>query len=125
MLLHRFFSVNADKVGKELLSVSGSTSGEADSHLITAKQIWDNLCGVLVEIAPMVEIPRPSAIPASQHIRFQEFIQRNSHRNTDGVRDIFLESPIPKVGSGLADSLNWLNAWFFEGSHTTFYLFAM
>jgi len=124
MLLHRYFHVNADKVGKELLSSSGPpVSQDSEQGPSGGKQTWDNLCATLVEIGAPLEIPKPSAIPASQHPRFQEFIQRNSHRNTDGVRDIFLESPVPKVCGctclwSLSDTLP-------IGSHPSLYPFAV
>ncbi len=91
MLLHRYFRVNADKVGKELLSYPGvPNSQDPESSMVGGKQTWDVLCATLVEIGEPLEIPRPTMVPAVQHPRFQDFLQRNGHRNLDSVREIFL-----------------------------------
>ncbi|KAG8959528.1 Ras GTPase activating protein ira2 [Tulasnella sp. 419] len=96
MMLHRFFHANADRVGKELLSYPGpSMPRDGEQPTSGGKQTWDVLCATLVEIGAPMEVPKPPMIPSSQHVRFQEFLQRNGHRNTESVREIFQETQTP------------------------------
>ncbi|KIO22012.1 hypothetical protein M407DRAFT_28426 [Tulasnella calospora MUT 4182] len=96
MILHRFFRTNADKVGKELLSYPNHPSSrESEQASASGKQTWDVLCATLVEIGEPLEIPRPTPLNATQHMRFRDFIQRNGQRNMDGVKDIFLSPAGP------------------------------
>lgn len=102
MLLHRFFRVNADKVGKELLSYpSVPASRESEQAIAGGKQTWDVLCATLVEIGDPLEIPKPPMIASAAHVRFQEFLQKNAHRNMDSVKDVFLAPVGPQVSARL------------------------
>ncbi|KAI0040644.1 hypothetical protein FA95DRAFT_1647858 [Auriscalpium vulgare] len=91
LVLHRFFAKNADKVGKELLSLS-KPSAEGDATAINGKRAWTALCGALVELGQPVEIPRVSSIPSSQHRDYLDLISRYHHRNVSPVREIFVET---------------------------------
>jgi len=51
VVLHRFFHKHADKIGKELLSFS-KPSSEGDSTNVAGKQVWDELCALLVDLGP-------------------------------------------------------------------------
>ncbi|KAG8905759.1 Ras GTPase activating protein ira2 [Tulasnella sp. 403] len=97
MLLHRYFRANTDKVGKELLSYPSTPSArDAEQTPAGGKQTWDVLCATLVEIGDPLEIPKPSAMTSAQHALFQDFLQRNGHRNMDSVKEIFLGSAAPQ-----------------------------
>ncbi|KAI0065862.1 hypothetical protein BV25DRAFT_1988944 [Artomyces pyxidatus] len=91
LVLHRFFAKNADKVGKELLSLS-KPSAEGDATAINGKRAWTALCGALVDLGQPIEIPRISTIPTSQHRDYQDLLARYHHRNVAAVRDIFVET---------------------------------
>jgi hypothetical protein len=98
MILHRFFHHHADKIGKELLSYSGPmVQQQGTESEVSGKQTWDILCAALVEMGAPIEIPRPTRLHSSQHIRYLDFLQRNGVRNMDSVKDIFQETRTPKV----------------------------
>lgn len=99
LLLHRFFRVHADKIGKELLSYTGASARDPEHASAGGKQTWDVLCATLVEIGDPQEIPPPNGTSSAQNTRFKEFLAKNGHRNTDGVRDIFLASVDSQVRS--------------------------
>ncbi|KAG9027475.1 Ras GTPase activating protein ira2 [Tulasnella sp. JGI-2019a] len=108
LLLHRFFRVHADKIGKELLSYTGTPSRDLEHSSVGGKQTWDVLCATLVEIGDPQEIPSPNG-SSGQNPRFKEFLLKNGHRNTDGVRDIFLVSMDPHDHPVFILSLHKLN----------------
>ncbi|KAG8886533.1 Ras GTPase activating protein ira2 [Tulasnella sp. 331] len=109
LLLHRFFRVHADKIGKELLSYSGASARDPEHSSPGGKQTWDVLCATLVEIGDPQEIPPPNGASSVQSPRFKEFLVKNGHRNTDGVRDIFLASVDPEEHPVFILSLHKLN----------------
>ena len=98
LLLHRFFRVNADKIGKELLSYPSAPGRDPEIAGVSGKQTWDVLCATLVEIGDPEEIPPPTGPPLSQNMKFKDFLAKAAHRNTDGVRDIFVASGDNRVG---------------------------
>jgi hypothetical protein len=95
IVLHRYFEKHADKIGKELLSQS-KTSPEVDP---TGKRAWVGLCAALVELGKPMDVPRLSPYSSAEHKEFLDLLSRYSHRNTDSVRDIFVETPVPKVST--------------------------
>ncbi|KZV91150.1 hypothetical protein EXIGLDRAFT_693968, partial [Exidia glandulosa HHB12029] len=83
IFLQRFFQLNADKVGKELLSYQGHDSSN------TGKKTWDMLCTALVELDPPIERPQLIPLDSQRHPKLLDFLQRNQHRNTESVRQLF------------------------------------
>jgi hypothetical protein len=100
IVLHRFFEKHADKIGKELLSLSKPCS-ESDQTAISGKGAWDGLCAALVDLGQAPEVPRLSPYATAEHREYQDLMSRYAHRNTDAVRDLFVETPAPKVCIGL------------------------
>ncbi|KDQ15349.1 hypothetical protein BOTBODRAFT_54648 [Botryobasidium botryosum FD-172 SS1] len=98
LILHRFLTAHADKVGRELLSYNGPAAQRTDGNEDSApegKRVWDTLVSTLVDMGTPGETPRPKLVPSTQHALYLEFMQRNSHRNTDAVRNILVEAPAP------------------------------
>jgi hypothetical protein len=96
-VLHRFFVAQYDKIGKELLS-QGKSSNEDDSTS-EGKQAWDAVCAALLAIGPALEIPQLSSTPRIDHEGYIDLMKRYSHRNSDAMREIFVETSMPEVGT--------------------------
>lgn len=90
IVLHRFFEKHADKVGKELLSLSKS-SKEGEAAVIGGKKAWDTLCAALVEMGQPLEIPRLTQETAAKYEPYREFMTRLADRNRDAVSALFKE----------------------------------
>lgn len=101
-MLHRFFDKHADKIGKELLSLS-KPSGEGDPSAINGKRAWDGLCALLVDLGSPLEVPRPSSLPCSDHKEYLDLMARYARRDTASVEEIFLETAVPPVCSVVAE----------------------
>lgn len=95
IVLHRFFDKHADKIGKELLSISKPS--ETDSSAITGKRAWDNLCTLLVDLGPALEIPKLSSMSTSDHPGYLQVMSHFLNRSTDSVAEIFIEADVPPV----------------------------
>jgi hypothetical protein len=94
--LHRFFDRHADKIGKELLSLSKPVQ-EDDTVALHGKRAWDGLCTLLVDFGPPYAVPRPAAQTRIQHAEYQSLIERKAGRDTSEVADIFVTVPTPEV----------------------------
>ena len=89
-MLHRFFEKHADKVGKELLSLSKS-SKEGEAAVVGGKKAWDTLCAALVEMGQPLEIPRLTEETSATYEVYREFMIRLADRSTDAVAPLFKE----------------------------------
>lgn len=98
IVLHRFFDKHADKIGKELLSLS-KPSSEGDPAAINGKRAWDGLCALLVDLGSPLEVPRPSSLTSAEHKDYLDLMARYARRDTSLVEEIFLETPVPPVCS--------------------------
>ena len=96
IVLHRFFEKHADKVGKELLSLSKS-SNEGEAAVIGGKKAWDTLCAALVEMGQPLGVPRLHTESASTLACYRDFMGRYSDRNTEPVANVF-QHVATKVG---------------------------
>jgi hypothetical protein len=96
IVLHRFFSKHADKVGKELLSFM-KPSAEGDPSAINGKRAWDALCSALVDLGQPIEVPRLSAMSSSDHREYLDLVARYDRNDVTAVRDIFVEAGVGKV----------------------------
>ncbi|GLB34218.1 putative GTPase-activator protein for Ras-like GTPases [Lyophyllum shimeji] len=94
IVLHRFFDKHADKIGKELLSLS-KPSTEGDASALSGKRAWDGLCALLVDLGPPLEVPRPSALAHQAHPEYVDLVTRYCGRDTRQVEEIFLETGVP------------------------------
>lgn len=95
IVLHRFFSKHADKVGKELLSFLKPTI-EGDASAINGKRAWDALCSALVDLGQPIEVPRLSVSSSSEHREYLDLIARYDRADVTAVRDIFVEASAGK-----------------------------
>ncbi|KAJ6532260.1 hypothetical protein DFH09DRAFT_1370329 [Mycena vulgaris] len=93
IVLHRYFHKHADKIGKELLSLSKPSDN--DPSAISGKHAWDELCGLLVELGTPLDIPKLSSASSHEHRDYTELMARHTHRNTESVKGIFLETDTP------------------------------
>ncbi|KAF7335246.1 hypothetical protein MSAN_02335100 [Mycena sanguinolenta] len=93
IVLHRYFHKHADKIGKELLSLSKPS--ESDPSVISGKHAWDELCGMLVELGTPLDIPKLSPASSREHRDYLELMSRHQHRSTESVKNIFLETDTP------------------------------
>ncbi|THV03328.1 hypothetical protein K435DRAFT_835905 [Dendrothele bispora CBS 962.96] len=84
-VLHRFFDRHADKIGKELLSI---TKPSADS----GKRAWDALCTLLVDLGPPLEPPKPSMQYSKEHRLYKDLMARHEGKSTDAVQHIFVST---------------------------------
>lgn len=96
IVLHRFFSKHADKVGKELLSFM-KPSAEGDPSMINGKRSWDALCSALVDLGQPIEVPRLSAMSSLDHREYLDLMARYDRADVTAVRDIFVETGSGKV----------------------------
>jgi hypothetical protein len=96
IVLHRFFSKHADKVGKELLSLM-KPSAEGDPSTINGKRAWDALCSALVDLGQPIEVPRLSAMSSLDHREYLDLVSRYDRADVAAVRDIFVETSAGKV----------------------------
>ncbi|KAL0070247.1 Ras GTPase activating protein ira2 [Marasmius tenuissimus] len=94
IVLHRFFDKHADKIGKELLSISKPV-GEGDNLATNGKNAWDNLCTLLVDLGPPLEVPRMSTMNSSDHLDYLNLIERYANKATNSVQEVFLETVPP------------------------------
>ncbi|KAG5638080.1 hypothetical protein H0H81_001930 [Sphagnurus paluster] len=94
IVLHRFFDKHADKIGKELLSLS-KPSIEGDPAALSGKRAWDGLCALLVDLGPPLEIPRPSLYSRQVHSEYIELMARCEGKDTTSVEEIFIETGVP------------------------------
>ena len=90
IVLHRFFEKHADKVGKELLSLSKTTK-EGEAAVVGGKKAWDTLCAALVEMGQPVEVPLLSTFHSSSPGSYRDFMLRNAECNTEPVAQLFIE----------------------------------
>ena len=94
IVLHRFFHKHADKIGTELLSFSNPPSPEGDSTNVTGKQVWDELCALLVDLGPPMDAPRLSHLTSDEHKEYADLMARQANRNTASVEGLFIETDI-------------------------------
>ncbi|KAF7302288.1 Ras-GAP domain-containing protein [Mycena indigotica] len=93
IVLHRYFHKHADKIGKELLSLSKPS--DVDPTAMSGKHAWDELCGLLVELGTPLDIPKLSLASSIEHRDYLDLMARHAHRSTDSVRSIFVETDSP------------------------------
>ncbi|KAJ7034157.1 hypothetical protein C8F04DRAFT_582650 [Mycena alexandri] len=93
IVLHRYFHKHADKIGKELLSLSKPSDN--DPSAVSGKHAWDELCGLLVELGTPLDIPKLSSAASHVHRDYLDLMNRHLHRSTDSVKEIFLETDTP------------------------------
>ncbi|TFK43927.1 hypothetical protein BDQ12DRAFT_702865 [Crucibulum laeve] len=93
IVLHRFFDKHADKIGKELLSITKSSTDD-ESSVVSGKRAWDGLCALLVDLGPVIEAPRLSAEISATHQEYNNLMIRYANRNTESVHHIFLETDV-------------------------------
>lgn len=95
IVLHRFFDKHADKVGKELLSLSRPS--EADASAINGKKAWDSLCSALVDLDSSIPPPHPSQLDSSSLEGYLEFMEMHVDADTSSVAHLFVDSTPPDV----------------------------
>ena len=88
--MHRFFDKHADKVGKELLSLSRPS--EADAPAVNGKKAWDNLCAALVDLDSSVPPPQPSQLDSSSLEGYLEFMDTHTDADMSSVSHLFVDS---------------------------------
>ncbi|KDR84288.1 hypothetical protein GALMADRAFT_87191 [Galerina marginata CBS 339.88] len=93
VVLHRFFHKHADKIGKELLSLS-KPSVEGESSAVSGKRAWDGLCALLVDLGPPMDVPQLSQSDSSQHRDYIELMAKCANRSTTSVEHLFLETDV-------------------------------
>lgn len=96
IVLHRFFDKHADKVGKELLSLSRPS--EADASAVSGKKAWDNLCAALVDLDSSIPTPQPSPLDSHSLEGYIEFMETHMDADTSSVAHLFVDSTPPDVG---------------------------
>lgn len=95
MVVHRFFEKHTDEVGKELLSYNRPATDS--SPAVNGVGAWKALCTLLIDMREPFDIPAFLPFDRSEHPGFLELMSRYSHRNTDSVKDIFIEASSSRV----------------------------
>ena len=95
IVLHRFFDKHADKVGKELLSLSRPS--EADASAVNGKKAWDALCAALVDLDSAIPPPQPSSLNSSSLEGYIDFMEAHMDEDTSSVAHLFVDSTPPDV----------------------------
>lgn len=93
LVLHRFFESHADKIGKELLTFTADPENETT---IAGKKAWRELCALLVEIGPPIDLPKLSNSASYEHAEYLDLLDRHRSRNTEAVHGIFFETTTPR-----------------------------
>ncbi|KAG6854444.1 hypothetical protein C0991_006523 [Blastosporella zonata] len=94
IVLHRFFDKHADKIGKELLSLSRVCS-DPEATTINGKRAWDGLCALLVDHGAPLKVPILSVLPHYQHPEYLALMSRYAAKDTRQVEKIFLGTRVP------------------------------
>lgn len=97
IVLHRFFEKHADKIGKELLSIS-KPSIDGDSTGVAGKRAWDGLCTLLVDLGAPIEVPRLSTQDSEHHQEYCDLMFRYADKPTTKVKELFTSIRRPGVG---------------------------
>lgn len=97
VVLHRFFDKHADKIGKELLSMSKPTEEEAELVAANGKRAWDGLCALLVDLGSPLEAPRLSTFDSKSHQEYLNLMSRYDSTDTEGFQDLFVATSVPLV----------------------------
>lgn len=98
MILYTFFHRHHDEIGRILLS-GPSVSGTEPAAREPAA-IWTQLCNILAELPPIIDLPNPDVPNFADNVEFQQFMMQNAHRNRDPVRHIFHACEVWVQGSG-------------------------
>ncbi|KAJ7302887.1 hypothetical protein DFH08DRAFT_70201 [Mycena albidolilacea] len=93
IVLRRYLHKHADKIGKEMLSLSKPS--DSDPSAVSGKHAWDELCRLLVELGTLVDIPKLSPASSREHRDYLDLMNRHLHRSTESVKGIFLETDTP------------------------------
>ncbi len=96
IVLHRFFEKHADKIGKELLSIS-KPSIDGDSTGVAGKRAWDGLCTLLVDLGAPIEVPRLSTQDSEHHQEYCDLMFRYADKPTTKVKELFTAVRRPGV----------------------------
>ncbi|KAJ3987640.1 hypothetical protein F5890DRAFT_1563214 [Lentinula detonsa] len=99
IVLHRFFEKHADKIGKELLSISKPSSD--DTSALNGKRAWDGLCTLLVDLGPPIDVPKASVLDRKDHREYKELMNRYADRPTDSVQEFYCETVHPSESDGV------------------------
>ena len=95
IVLHRFFHKHADKIGKELLSLSKPPlEGDLTNVPVSGKRAWDGLCTLLVDLGSPMEVPRLSNLKSDEHREYSELMARQANRDTTSVERLFIETDV-------------------------------
>jgi neurofibromin 1 len=91
-VLHRFLDRHADKIGKELLSMS-RPAPEGDASALDGKRAWDDLCALLVDLGSPVAVPQLPVQDMSELREYSDLMNRYNDQSTTSVEKFFLETP--------------------------------
>ncbi|KAJ3719315.1 hypothetical protein C8R42DRAFT_777357 [Lentinula raphanica] len=100
IVLHRFFDKHADKIGKELLSISKPSSD--DTSALHGKRAWDGLCTLLVDLGPPIDAPKASVADRKDHKEYNELMSRYDDKATDSVQEFYCETVPPSETDNVA-----------------------
>ena len=92
VVLHRFFHKHADKIGRELLSFSKPPSEDDSTN--GGKQVWDELCALLVDLGPPMDAPCLSHLTSDKHKEYSDLMARHANINTASVEGLFIETDV-------------------------------
>jgi hypothetical protein len=92
IVLHRFLDRHADKIGKELLSISRLAS-EGEASALDGKRAWDDLCALLVDLGSPVAVPQLPVQDISELREYVDLMNRYHDQSTASVEKFFVETP--------------------------------
>lgn len=99
IVLDRFFEKHADKVGKELLSITKADEEIEEDELSSGigKKLWNTICSALIDTNLAALIPAKSELSSDKHEEYRSLMARYQHRDTTSVKDLFQAADTPKV----------------------------
>ncbi|KAJ4479043.1 hypothetical protein J3R30DRAFT_2708420 [Lentinula aciculospora] len=100
IVLHRFFDKHADKIGKELLSIS-KPSIDGDSSALNGKRAWDGLCTLLVDLGPPIDVPKASVLDSKDHREYKELMSRYADKVSDSIQEVYCETVAPSESNNV------------------------
>ncbi|GBE80125.1 hypothetical protein SCP_0213280 [Sparassis crispa] len=101
IVLHRILEKHADKVGKELLSLSKpppdqQLTPEGEASTANGKRLWDALCAALLELGQPLESPQVTESTSHAHREYLDLMSRYDYKDTTSVQDLFVKALTPQ-----------------------------
>ncbi|KXN87068.1 Neurofibromin [Leucoagaricus sp. SymC.cos] len=92
IVLHQFLDRHADKIGKELLSMT-KLMADGNPLALNGKCSWDELCVLLIDLGTPVGTPELSMATSQDLIGYHELMAQYVEQSMTSVQEFFVETP--------------------------------